>query len=73
MSEYPKITLKAARVNRNMTQEEAAAALDITVRTLQNYEDGTTMPQWDMVKRIEEVYQFPADFIIFLPAATRKA
>ena len=73
MSEYPKITLKAARVNRNLTQDEAATALGITVKTLQNYEDGVTMPKWDMVKRIEEVYSFPADFIIFLPATTRKA
>jgi transcriptional regulator with XRE-family HTH domain len=73
MSEYPKVSLKAARINRNLTQEEAAAKLGIAVKTLQNYEDGTTIPQWDMVKKIEDVYQFPADFILFLPNATRKA
>ena len=60
-----KITLKAARVNANMSQREAAAALGVNVSTLQNYESGKTIPDWGMVKRIEEVYSFPADFIIF--------
>lgn len=63
--EYPRITLKAARVNANLSQKAAAAALGVNVSTLQNYEEGRTVPDWDMVKRIEEVYSFPADFILF--------
>lgn len=62
---YPKITLKAARVNAGLTQREAAKALNIDVSTLQNYETGKTVPDWEMVKKIETVYCFPADFIIF--------
>ena len=63
--DYPKITLKAARVNADLSQKEAAEALNVNVSTLQNYETGKTIPDWEMVKRIEHVYSFPADFIIF--------
>ena len=61
----PKITLKAARVNANLSQREAAKALGVNVSTLQNYETNKTVPDWAMVKRIEKVYRYPADFIIF--------
>lgn len=64
---YPKISLKAARVNANLSQKEAATALGVNVSTLQNYEKGETVPDWEMVKRIENTYRFPADFIIFTP------
>lgn len=63
--QYPKIQLKAARVNANLSQDEAAEMLNISKATLQNYESGKTIPQWDMVKRIGEVYNFPTDFIFF--------
>ena len=63
--DYPKITLKAARVNADLSQKQAAAALGVNVATLQNYETGKTVPDWDMVMRIGEVYGFPTDFIIF--------
>lgn len=62
---YPKISLKAARVNADLTQREAAKALGIDVSTLQNYETGKTVPDWEMVKKIESLYSFPADYIIF--------
>lgn len=67
--EYPKITLKAARVNANLSQKDAANALGVNVSTLQNYEAGKTIPDWEMVKRIEEVYRFPIDYIIFAPCS----
>ena len=63
--EIPKIQLKAARVNADLSQDEAAKLLNISKATLQNYESGKTIPQWDMVKRIGEVYRFPTDFIFF--------
>lgn len=62
---YPKITLKAARVNADLSQKEAAAALGVNVATLQNYESGKTVPDWDTVIRIGSVYNFPIDFISF--------
>lgn len=60
---YPKITLAAARVNAGLSQKEAAHALGVSVATLQNYENGKTIPQWGTVKKIEEIYRFPADYI----------
>lgn len=63
--EIPKITLKAARTNAGLTQEAAAASLGISRATLQNYEDGTTVPNWDVVRKIEVLYKYPADYIFF--------
>lgn len=62
-----KITLKAARVNADLSQKEAASALGINVSTLQNYESGKTVPDWSTVKLIEKVYKYPADYIFFAP------
>lgn len=67
MLQFPKIQLKAARVNANLSQDEAAERLNISKATLQNYESGKTIPQWDMVKKISEVYNFPTDFIFLEP------
>lgn len=64
-SNYPKITLAAARVNAGLTQEKAAKELLISKETLLNYEKGKTVPGWDMVHKIEELYGFPSDFIFF--------
>lgn len=65
MQAYPKITLKAVRVNAGLSQAEAAKRLKISRSTLQHYEMGETVPDWDMVQRMVEVYQFPADHIFF--------
>ena len=63
--EYPKITLKAARVNAGISQRNAAMALNISRSTLHNYELGKTVPGWDVVRRIEKLYGLPADYIFF--------
>lgn len=61
-----KITLKAARVNAGLTQSEAADEIGVSVATIQNWENGASVPSWDKVMEIERVYQWPADSIIFL-------
>lgn len=61
---FPRITLEAARVNAHLSQKDAARMLGINPATLANYESGKTIPQWDMVHKMEKVYGFPADFII---------
>lgn len=63
--DYPKITPAAARVNAGLSQDEAAKLLNVSKETVSNYERGKTVPDWDTVKRIEDVYNFPSDFIIF--------
>lgn len=65
MSNAPMISLRAARVNANLTQEEAAKRLGLSKTTLQNYESGETIPDILMARKISEVYDFPSDYIFF--------
>ncbi len=60
-----KISLKAARVNANLTQEAAAAKAGINKATIANYESGTTVPDWDTAERLSEIYGIPLDNIFF--------
>ena len=61
------ITLKAARVNKNLNQQQAAKALDVSVDTLSNWENGKTFPSVPQIKKIEETYGVEYGDIIFLP------
>ena len=60
------ITLKAARINVNLKQDEAAKALGITQDTLSNWENGKTFPTVPQIKKIEDLYGIPYSEIIFL-------
>lgn len=59
-------TLKALRVNKGKTQEQAAKDLGIAVETLANYEKARTFPKIEMVKKIEKYYGTSYDDINFL-------
>ena len=59
------ITLKAARVNKNMTQAEAAKALGIAVDTIRQYEAGNTFPDVPMIRKIEDLYSVSYNDINF--------
>lgn len=61
------ITLRAARVNKNLTQKEAAELLGISEKTLWNYEKGTSFPDIPVIKKMEELYGLSYDNINFLP------
>lgn len=65
MQSLPRISLKAARVNADLSQKEAAKLLGVSTATLQNYEAGSTVPDILTSRKIEEVYHFPADYIFF--------
>lgn len=65
MQTVPRISLKAARVNADLSQQEAAKRLGISKATLQNYEAGNTVPDILLSRKIEDVYGFPIDFIFF--------
>lgn len=60
-----RISVKAARVNANMIQREAAEKIGISRVTLQNYESGKTIPTWEMAAKIAEVYNFPMENIFY--------
>ena len=61
------ITIRAARVNKDLTQAEAAKLLGISADSLWNYENGRSFPDVRVVKKMEEVYGIPYDNLIFLP------
>ncbi|MBJ8052963.1 helix-turn-helix transcriptional regulator [Bacillus cereus] len=60
------ITLKAARVNAGLRQDEAAGILDITGKTLRNYEQGITAIPGHILQKASIVYKIPSDYIRLL-------
>lgn len=61
------ITLKAARVNKNLTQKQAAEKLGISRDSLWNYENGRSFPDIRIIKKMEELYGLSYNDINFLP------
>lgn len=61
------ITLKAARVNKSLTQKEAAELLGISADALWNYENYRSFPNAKVIKKMIEVYGISYDNLIFLP------
>ena len=52
------ITLKAARVNENLTVEEISKKFDITRQTWRNYENGVTPIPADIFLKFCDMYDF---------------
>ena len=59
------ITLKAARVNAEMTQAQAAKALGISKNTLLNYEKYKTIPDIEKSKQMAKLYGCTVNDLIF--------
>ena len=62
-----RVTIKAARVNKNLTQTEFANAIGVNVRTVQSWESGASAPRADKMPEICEVLECQINDIIFLP------
>lgn len=60
-----KISLAAARVNKGLSQQEAAKALNISNSTLVNWEAGKSYPKPPMIAKICELYEVHYDNIRF--------
>lgn len=59
------LSLKAARVNCNLTLIQAAEALNITKDTLSRYErDSTNIPR-HISKKMEILYKIPEKYLYF--------
>ena len=61
----PKITLEAARRNADYTLKEAAELIGVSVATLHKWEKDSSSVKVSQVNKIEEVYQYPSDYIFF--------
>jgi DNA-binding XRE family transcriptional regulator len=60
------ISLAAARVNANMTQEDVAQILKVSKQTIVNWEKGRVIPSFATVQTLSTLYSVPIDYI-FLP------
>ena len=61
-----KMSLKAARVNAEMTQDEAANKLGVSTRTVQKWEKGETFPDANKRDDICKAYGVTYDDLKFL-------
>ena len=62
-----KITLKAARVNADLTQEEVAKKLKKSKNTIVNYENGKSTPDIETGKALAALYGCSVDDLNFSP------
>lgn len=65
------ISLAAARVNAEMTQDDVAAALHIGKQTIVNWEKGITEPKISQMRQLCELYNMPVENI-FLSKKSNK-
>ena len=68
----PKISLKAARANAELSQKEAAKLLKISNKTLHSWENGETSPSAKYIDAICELYNLSYDDINFFPTNSPK-
>lgn len=61
-----RVTIKAARVNKDMTQEVFANAVGVGVRTVQNWEAGVSSPRADKMPEICAVLDCKIDDIAWV-------
>ena len=52
-----KITIKAARVNKNLSQKEAAKLIGVSKDTVGSWDRGKSMPNAKYIPAIEKVYE----------------
>ena len=62
-----KISLKAARVNKGLTQEEVAKKIKKSKNTIVSYEKGKSAPDVETGKALAKLYDVSIDDLIFLP------
>lgn len=59
------ILLKAARINAEKKQEEAAAYIGKTKQTIANYESYTSIPDIETAKKLAEFYGLTVNDIVW--------
>lgn len=61
----PKMTLKAARINAGLTQNDAAKKLNVSNKTLSNWENYISTPNANKIDAICTLYNISYDNVIF--------
>ena len=60
---HPMISLKAARVNAELTQDEAAIKIKKTKQTIVNWENGVTEIKYKDLITLSQIYDMPLEYI----------
>lgn len=64
------LTLKAARVNKGLTQKQAAELIGVTAETIGAWEGGKRVPNLCRLEQILKTYEIDFDELIFLPKSS---
>ena len=59
----PKITLKAARVNAELTLDEVAEIMGKSKQSIENWENGKTPIKYSDLLKLSEIYEMPVKYI----------
>lgn len=68
-----KISLKAARINANLTQKAAAKSVNVEKETISSWERGKSEPKVSQAYTLCELYGVPIDDVVFCPKNSPKA
>ena len=60
-----RITLRAARINKNLTQEQVAEMVGVTKKTVGSWESGKTRPKIDKIEPLCELYGVTYDDVLW--------
>lgn len=60
-----KISLKAARINAELTQKQAAKSINVCRDTLRNWENGKGEPRASQLKELCALYKCPENIIFW--------
>ena len=59
----PKITLKAARVNAELTLDDVAEIIGKSKQSIENWENGKTPIKYSDLLKLSELYEMPIQYI----------
>ena len=59
----PKITLKAARANAELTLDEVAEIVGKSKQSIENWENGKTPIKYSDLLKLSEIYEMPVKYI----------
>lgn len=58
--------LKELRIERGLKLKEVAEYMNVTIRAISRYEDGTREPSVDMIVKFCKLYNVSADYLLGL-------
>lgn len=64
-----RVTIRAARINRDLTQAEFARKIGVSESTIRNWESNKSAPRADLMPKICNVLNCEIEDIIFLPVS----